>query len=47
MHAPYRSVRKDYPKVDFEIRFVADRPLRYVDNPGPVLGEDTIVERLL
>jgi hypothetical protein len=44
MHALYRSVRKSYPKIDFEIRFLSDRLLRYLVNPWPIIGEDTIPE---
>src|SRR5258708_29386062 len=47
MHAPYRSVRKNYPKIDFEICFLPEGPLRYLGNPRPVFREDTIVERSL
>src|SRR6202045_1586828 len=39
MHAPHRSVRTNYPKIDFEIRFLPDCPLRYLGNPRPVFGK--------
>src|ERR1700733_11400578 len=44
MYVFYRSVRTSNSKVDFEIRFLPDRPGRRFHIAGPVLGEDAIPE---
>src|ERR1700720_1730149 len=46
MYAFYRSVRKSYPKIDFEICFLSDSLGRHFDVPAPVLGENAIPEGL-
>src|SRR3977135_2551320 len=46
MHALYRSVRKSYSKINFEIRFLSDSAGRRFDIADPIIGENTIPESL-
>src|ERR1700694_4789359 len=46
MYSLYRSVRKSYSKVNFEVRFLSDSPGRRFDIAEPVFGENTIPEGL-
>src|SRR5258706_1566659 len=44
MYSPYRSVRKNYPELNFEVRSLSDRPGRHFDIADPVFGVDAIPE---
>jgi len=46
MYALYRSVRKSYSKINFEVRFLSDSPGRRFDIAGPIFRENTIPEGL-
>src|ERR1700694_3614791 len=46
MYSLYRSVRKSYSKINFEVRFLSDSPGRRFDIAEPVFGENTIPEGL-
>jgi hypothetical protein len=46
MYAPYRSIRKNYSKIDLEIRFLLDRPGHCFQVANPVFGVNTVREGL-
>src|SRR6266478_10124066 len=46
MHIPDRTIRKDYSKIDFEVRFLSNSPGRRFDIRAPIFGVNTIPEGL-
>jgi hypothetical protein len=46
MYVFYRTIRKSYSEINFEVYFLSDSLLCHFDHPLPVFGENAILEGL-